>query len=408
MILSLSILFILLLLEIPIGISLLFATLGSALWVYNLPLEFILYRMFTSLYSYPLTAILLFLLGGELLVNSNYPQKLAEISSYLGSKIGLRLGGITVLMAFFLSGLTGAAAAEAGALASVFFPVLTQKGYSRNFSASLIAAASTLGPIIPPSIPLIIYGVVAQVSITELFKLSLLPGVLTAFCLLMYVHFYEKKNNLTSFSSLQKPFLAAIQETITYLLIPFAIIFILLYGIVTVTEGSFLFSLLGLYFFKKDKKKKKITDILIKSAINTTQILFIIATASAFSYLLTIDQSLLNLLSLSWINTSKIYFLLTINFILLLVGSFLETVAAIYLTVPTLLPLALALHLDPLSLGIIIVYNLVLGMLTPPFGIALFVTSTSTRVNLKDMYIYSLPFISIGLIVLTLICLSIF
>lgn len=405
MITSLILLFIFLFFRIPIALSLFLSTLVSSYLIYDLPLHFILHRMISSLYSYPLSAIFLFLLGGELLVASNYPQKLAQLTSYLGKKIGLNLGCITVLMAFFLSGLTGAAVAEAGALASVFYPALTQKGYSKNFAASLIAAASTLGPIVPPSIPLIIYGVIAQVSISELFKYSLFPGIVTAFFLFFYVYRYEKKTNFKkiTLNNFKATPLNLTKEIFLYLLFPLSIISLLLIGILTVTETSFGFFLVGFYFFKKDKNNRRLSDIFIKSVTNSAQILFILSTASAFSYILTIDNNLYTFLKSSFLTHSKWSFLLFSNLLLLIIGSFLETVAALYVFIPFLLPIGINLGISSVDLGILFVYNLVLGMLTPPFGIALFVSSTITKVKLTYLYKHIIPFLTIGLLILTLL-----
>jgi C4-dicarboxylate transporter DctM subunit len=349
-----------------------------------------------------LAAVPLFLLGGELLVQSGFTARLVNVSSILGEKLHLGLASVTIFVAFFLSGLTGAAVAETAALGSVLYPALKKSNYPSAYSATLIAASSTLGPIIPPSIPLIIYGLMAQTSIASLFAAGILPGVLTAVGIFAINLPREKHRKI---SRGKGTWTKVLLEICRVILPPLFLILIMLTGFLTITETAMGFVLLGgIYLLASDKGMVKLPGILLRASLAAAQVLIIIACAAAFSFCLTLfDLTGMFAQLMQAFPAEKVGFWLILNIGLLLLGTFLETTAAIYLIVPAVLPLAEALGISPVHLGIVLVYNLVLGMMTPPFGITLFVSSSVSGTPIRSIFGQVWPFLLVGLTVLALL-----
>ncbi|NCC23898.1 MAG: TRAP transporter large permease [Deltaproteobacteria bacterium] len=393
-----------LVLGLPIFLALAAASLVVAWAVLALPPTFILHRMLESVHSYPLAAIPLFLLGGDLLTAGGYTRKLMDLAQSVGSRLGFGLPSVTVLVAFFLSGLTGAAVAEASALGGVLLPALDRSGVPKARSAALISVASTLGPIVPPSIPLILFGILAHVSIIELFWAGLVPGILTTLGLLVLARRLEAKTTESARPRDPAPWKQIWLQGIQTALPPTLVLGSMLGGLLTITEAAAGFVVLGGWFWARNPDRPPLSPILVKTALASAQVLIIIAGASALSYALTMlgfARNVQNLLTV-W-ELGPLGFLILLNLVLLGIGTFLETTAALYLVVPVIVPLALALGVDPVHLGILTVFNLVLGMVTPPFGISLFVTSTIAGLEPRQVFERVWPFFFVGLAVLALI-----
>jgi C4-dicarboxylate transporter DctM subunit len=402
MILTLVILLLCLFWGLPVAVALACSSLAAAVFFLDLPLEFLASKMLGAVYSFPLAAVPLFLLGGELLVQSGFTARLVNVSSILGEKLHLGLASVTIFVAFFLSGLTGAAVAETAALGSVLYPALKKSNYPSAYSATLIAASSTLGPIIPPSIPLIIYGLMAQTSIASLFAAGILPGVLTAVGIFAINLPREKHRKI---SRGKGTWTKVLLEICRVILPPLFLILIMLTGFLTITETAMGFVLLGgIYLLASDKGMVKLPGILLRASLAAAQVLIIIACAAAFSFCLTLfDLTGMFAQLMQAFPAEKVGFWLILNIGLLLLGTFLETTAAIYLIVPAVLPLAEALGISPVHLGIVLVYNLVLGMMTPPFGITLFVSSSVSGTPIRSIFGQVWPFLLVGLTVLALL-----
>ncbi|MFP4658250.1 MAG: TRAP transporter large permease subunit, partial [Desulfonatronovibrionaceae bacterium] len=354
MILTLIILLLGLFLGLPVAVALACSSVAAAVLFLDLPLEFLVSKMLGAVYSFPLAAVPLFLFGGELLVESGFTARLVRVSSILGNKLHLGLASVTIFVAFFLSGLTGAAVAETAALSSVLFPALKKSGYPADYSATLIAASSTLGPIIPPSIPLIIYGLMAQTSIASLFAAGILPGILTALGIFA-VNFSKEKTAKTAAQS--GTWTEVILEIVRVVVPPLALILVMITGILTITEAAMGFVLLGgIYLFCTSGPVSRLPGILVRSALASAQVLLIIACAAAFSFCLTLfDLTGIFEAVLGVFPAEKLGFWLILNAGLFILGTFLETTAAIYLVVPAVLPVAEALGIPPVHLGMVLV-----------------------------------------------------
>lgn len=402
MILTLVILLLCLFLGLPVAVALACSSLAAAVFFLDLPLEFLASKMLGAVYSFPLAAVPLFLLGGELLVQSGFTSRLVKVSSILGEKMHLGLASVTIFVAFFLSGLTGAAVAETAALGSVLFPALKKSNYPSAYSATLIAASSTLGPIIPPSIPLIIYGLMAQTSIASLFAAGILPGILTAVGIFAINLPRERHRKITREKG---SWTEVLLEICRVVLPPLFLILVMLAGILTITETAMGFVLLGgIYLFSSAGCMVKLPGILLRASLAAAQVLIIIACAAAFSFCLTLfDLTGMFGQLMHAFPAEEVGFWLILNIGLFILGTFLETTAAIYLVVPAVLPIAQALGISPVHLGIVLVYNLVLGMMTPPFGITLFVSSSVSGTPIRSIFAQVWPFLLVGIIVLALL-----
>ncbi|MFO7816996.1 MAG: TRAP transporter large permease [Desulfovibrionales bacterium] len=404
MIFTLTILLLGLFIGLPVAIALACSSIAAAFFLLDLPLEFLASKMLGAVYSFPLAAVPLFLLGGELLVQSGFTARLVQVSSILGQKLHLGLASVTIFVAFFLSGLTGAAVAETAALGSVLFPALKKSNYPPAYSATLIAASSTLGPIIPPSIPLIIFGLMAQTSIASLFAAGILPGVLTAAGIFAINLPREKHRKIHREKGTWPKIILKISRV---LFPPLILILVMIFGFLTITETAMGFVLLGgIYLFATPGGPAKLPGILLRASLASAQVLIIIACAAAFSFCLTLfDLTGMFSQLLSFFPAEKLGFWITLNLGLFLLGTFLETTAAIYLVVPAVLPIAEALGIPPVHLGIVLVYNLILGMMTPPFGITLFVSTSLSGTPIRSIFTQVWPFLLVGITVLTLLVL---
>lgn len=368
-------------------------------------------RMFSATNSTSLMAIPLFILAGELMGFGGITEKLADMARTFVGHIKGGLAYVVVIVGAFLGALLGSANASAALLARVLKPELDKDGYDEVYSTCLCAATSILGPIIPPSMVFIIYGVTAQVSIGDMFFAGIVPGILIAigFCVSIY---YDSKHKMgASWSAndkvLWKGRLISIVKAIPALLIPFIILGGILRGITTATESAAVASLAAVIvgaFVYKQLKLKDIPVILERTAVTSAAIMIIVAMANILGWTMALDQipqmiadALLN------ITNNPYILLLLINIFLIFVGMVMETFAAIIILVPVLLPVVTTLGIDPLHFGMIMCVNLTIGLLTPPVGVALFTTSSIAKVSLNKLVGPIWRWVGIALVVLMVI-----
>jgi C4-dicarboxylate transporter DctM subunit len=401
---------------VPIAITL---GMVSAMTMYGsgIPLQAMIQRMFAALDSFPLTAIPFFILAGALMEVSGISTRLVNFAQSLVGRATGGLGLVAVLSAMFFAAISGSSAATTAAIGGILIPAMAARGYSRPFATSVQASSGELGVIIPPSIPMIIFALTAgvPVSIGDLFLAGILPGLLVAGGLMLTVYLVSKRKGYGRAKpgaagdglSPQPGVWESIKAAILPLMLPVLILGGIYGGIFTPTEAAaaaVCFALIiGVVVFRTITVEKLLTA-LRSSLLNTVVILLIISAASVFGWVLTANRipELISQVFVS-ISDNPLVFLLLINLLLLLVGMFLETGAAITVLAPILTPVALKMGIDPIHFGIVMIVNLAVGMTTPPVGVNLFVACQVAGLRIEHIIRSMLPFYLSLLICLAII-----
>ncbi|WP_231514939.1 TRAP transporter large permease [Oceanobacillus salinisoli] len=364
-------------------------------------------RMFSGINNFTLLAIPFFVLAGELMNASGITTKLLNFSRNLVGSLRGGLANVNVFIGLFLGSILGSSNADAAIRSSVVVPEMEKDGYSKSFATALTATSSTMGPIFPPSITLILYGVIASSSVGALFIAGIVPALLIALTHLVIIYFYAKKHNIEKkpvppIRNILKSFLEAVPS----LSIPMIILGGIYSGIFTPTEAGSVACLVAILvgmFYYKTLKIKHFPQIFFKTGLVTSSITVIIATANIFGWTLTIEKIPQTVAEMLLSLTENQYIiLLIINVILLVIGMFMEVTAALLILVPVFLPVVTALGVDPVHFGLIVSLNLTIGLITPPVGIVLYVTSNITKVSVPSIVRSSLPFL-VGLMIVLLI-----
>lgn len=408
MIYLLLLLFVFILLAIPMYLSIGLST-AAAFVLSDLPLFMIAQKMFDGVDSYILLAVPLFMLAGSFMDQGGMSKRLVNLSESL---VGHFRGGLaitSVLSSMLFAGVSGSAAADTAAVGSALIPEMEKKGYDKNFAASIVAAGGSIGVIIPPSIPMIIFAFIANISVGQLFLAGILPGILIGLSLVAVVIYKSKdlpvNTNHTKFSS--SKFKQAFKEAFWALGIPFIVVGGILSGIFTATESAavaVVYAFIISTVIYKELSLKKIYKAAVYSVNISSVILIIISIATVFSWFLSMNnvQELLSNTLLS-ISDNKYVLLILINIFLLVMGTFVETTAALILFVPVVAPLLAIMGVDPLTSGVMIVTNLAIGMLTPPLGICLIVAGTIAKCNIIQISKAIVPFLLVMIFDLLLI-----
>lgn len=400
----------LILIGVPIGFAMGLAALASIMAHGGLPFSLLAQRALVGADSYALLAIPFFILAGNLM---NYGGITERIISFANSAVGRFRGGLaqtTVLATMIFSGISGSAVADASALGKVLIPAMKKQGYGGPFAAALMASASVCGPIIPPSIPMVIYAlsVGKGVSIAALFLGGVVPGFMLGGSLMLMAYIISVRRNFPVFekvpwSEIPKRFVPALPAILT----PVIILVGVTAGVVTVTESAavaVLYALVVGLVIYRGLKLKDIFPLLVQTALDSALVMFIIAMASGFGYLMAISGLPREIAAwISSISTNPIVILMAINILLLVVGCFMEAIAAMLILVPVLVPVVQAVGIDLTHFGLVMVFNLMLGLLTPPVGILLYICANFADVKLEDEIKEVMPFLCMGLLVLFLI-----
>jgi tripartite ATP-independent transporter DctM subunit len=365
-------------------------------------------EIFTSINKFPLAAIPFFILAGNLMETGGISKRLVEFAKSLVGGIQGGLAATCVLTCMIFAAVSGSSVATTFAIGSILIPALIKHGYPVPYAAALQATSAELGVIIPPSIPMILYGVSAEVSIGELFIAGFGPGLLIGLALMVFAVIYARikgygKNDHEGKMSVA----SAGKQASLALLMPVIILGGIYGGVFTPTEASvvavFYALILGLFVYR-ETTVADLGPILKKSVLSSAVIMFIIANAGLFSFMITragvpemIGAFLAENLS------SPAYFLLGVNAALFVIGMFIETSAAIIVLAPILVPVAIKFGVDPVHFGMIVVVNLALGMITPPFGVNLFAACTVAKISLDRIITRLLPFVGVVLLCLMVI-----
>lgn len=367
-------------------------------------------KMFNGLNSFTLLAVPLFILAANLMNEGEITEKLIDCCNAL---VGHFRGGLAysnILVSMIFAGISGSSQADTAGVGKIFIPAMEKQGYDKGTSVGVTAASSTLGSIIPPSITMVVYAGIANVSTGALFMTGILPGILLGLAMMAVVRFYSKRKNFPK--SERVPIHAALKllfRSMPALLTPIILIGGIVSGLFTPTESAAfacMYALLVGIFFYRTIRLQKLPGILVETMKMSSLSLFALATANALGELLSYYQ--LNVMVQNFflgLAGGRLIFLLVVVLFFLFIGTFMDAVPAMILFVPIILPSATALGISPIILGLIIVVTLALGLVTPPYGLCLLLASSISGIRIEDAFRGTLPYFLSSLAVLLLLIL---
>ncbi|WP_066258524.1 TRAP transporter large permease [Hydrogenophaga flava] len=393
---------------LPIAFAMGVAALG-ALWATGVDFSMVPQRMMHAVNSFPLMSIPFFMLAGELMIKAGIVERLISLANALVGRVRGGMAQVTMLSGAGLATVSGAAVSDASALSSILVPSLS-KIYDKPFAAALVAAAANLGPIIPPSGAMIVYAFMAgsSVSVGGMFMAGVVPGLIITVGFMALCSWIATRRGWTVTG---EPFslrhvLGELRRSAIVLAMPVLVIGGIVGGAFTATEGAAIavvYALVIGFFITRQLSVRDLPGLVVRAAITSAVVGALIAFASVVTYLMTVDllpQTLSQ--ALRALTSDPLVFLALVSVLLFVVGMFLESNAAYIMLVPLLHPIALQYGIDPLHFGFLFVLNLVIGMLTPPVGVVLFVVCGVTRVPMRDLVRSAWPFITLMYAVLVL------
>ena len=378
---------------VALGVSSLFFIATS-----GMPSLVVLHNMVNGINSFPLIAVPFFIMAGHLMNTAGITTKIFTFARATVGWMHGGLGHVNVGASVIFAGMSGAAVADAGGLGNIEIKAMREAGYDTDFSVGITAASSTIGPIIPPSLPLVVYGVIADTSIGQLFAAGLIPGIIMALALMAMVGVYSRMRSYPRDDRFKlRVFLVTFADALLPLFTPIIIVGGILSGMFTPTEAAIaavaysLFLGLALY---RTLDLKSILRVSMETIETTASIMMIVAASAIFAWILTANQ-VANLFAqkLLGLTEDPTMILLIIMGIVLFVGCFMETIAAITILTPVLLPVAMQIGIDPVHFGVILILNLMIGLLTPPVGMVLYVLSKVAAVPFERCVIATAPFL---------------
>lgn len=364
-------------------------------------------KVFSGINSFALLAVPFFMIAGEVMNKAQISEKILQFCDLLVGKIRGGVGYVAILASFIFAGISGSAISEVTALGSILIPTLEKSGYRKSYSAALIAAASVLGPIIPPSILAVIYGSMTGLSVGSIFAGAIIPGVIVAMSLVMALYFTARKLPKRTNTFANKSVGKTLASSIWAVFMPVIIVGSILGGIATPTEAAVLaivYALFIAFFIYKTLHVSDLKDIIISASKSSTILLFLTGTASIFSWMLAMEQVPQHMAQLfAAIANHPSVFLLLVCALLLFVGTFLEITAAAIILVPILAPVAVGMGIDPLHFALVFLIADFIGVITPPVGVCLFASASISKESIEAVSKDLLPFIGAEVLALLFI-----
>ncbi|MGI6034471.1 MAG: TRAP transporter large permease [Limnochordia bacterium] len=395
-------------LGVPLPFALGVTSLVALFYIGGIPLVIIPQRLIAGLNSFGLLAIPFFILVGALMNESGITKRIIAFSNCLVGHFTGGLALVNIVASVFFAGISGSATADTSAIGGILIPAMIEEGYEPEFAVAVTATSSTVGPIIPPSITMVLYGIISGASITKLFLGGYIPGLLLGLLLCIIAYIISRKRNYPKYPrATAKQLLDTFLNAIWALILPFLIIGGILSGIFTVTEAAgvaVVYSLVIGAFVYKQLTWTTVCDILFDSAVKVSALMTVAASALIYSWVLTllqIPQAVTN--AIFRVTTNPAVILLLLNLMLLLVGTFMEAKSAMIILVPVILPMLKNVGIDPVHFGVIMVFNLLLGLITPPVGLCLNLACQIAEVPIHKGFIASLPFFAVQIVILFLI-----
>jgi tripartite ATP-independent transporter DctM subunit len=399
---------VLLVIGVPVAIALAGSSLLYVMAEGVQPHLVVLHRMIGGIDSFPLLAIPFFIMAGSLMNSSGITNRIYDFALALVGWLKGGLGHVNVVGSVIFAGMSGTAVADAGGLGNIEIKAMRDHGYGTDFAVGITGASSTIGPIIPPSLPMVIYGVMANASIGKLFAAGLIPGLVMALTMMVMVTYYAHtrgwhRDARFSVAALGRTFKRAFLPLLT----PVILVGGMTTGVFTPTEAAIAATVyamaLGMAVYRT-LSLKKLIKVSMETAETSAIILLIVAGASIFGYLITVTKVTDNVSALVLsVTTQPWAILLLVNVALLIIGCFMETIASITILVPVLLPLMDKIGVDPVHFGVVMVLNLMIGLLTPPVGMVLYILARVANISFERTTKACLPFlipliVSLGLV----------
>ncbi|MAM12809.1 MAG: ABC transporter permease [Rhizobiaceae bacterium] len=397
----------LVLVGVPIGVAMILVSMGY-FYVSGMGLSFAVLRMVDGLNSFPLLAVPLFLLAAAILNSAGISSKLFGFARALVGHITGGLGHVNVLASLFFSGMSGSAMADAGGLGKMEIEAMRDAGYDDDFAGAVTAASSMIGPLVPPSITMVLYGVAANTSIGALFLGGVVPGLLCAFSLMVMVYFIARKRNYPvetrrGPSEVVSLFFGSLPALLT----PLVIIGGIFSGYFSPTAAAavtVIYAILIDLLFYRELTLKRLWNALYETMATSASIATIIAGVSLLGFVLAREQAPQQITNLFLkLTNDPISFLIAVNLMIFVLGAFIESLVILLIVVPILVPIALGYGIDPVHFGIIVVLNLMISILTPPMGMALFIVAQVGKIPFQRLARAILPWLIPPVVVLILV-----
>jgi len=392
----------------PIAIALGLSSSIALFFTDCVSVNIIIQRLTNGSAKFILLSIPFFILAGKLMNAGEITYRIFKFADALVGHIPGGLGHTNVMASIIFAGMSGSAVADAGGLGTIELKAMKEKGYDVGFRSSITIASSIIGPIIPPSIPMVVYGAIAQVSAGRLFIGGIIPGLLAGLSLILLIYFQAKKNGETS--QPRASFIeiwTSTKEAFLSLLTPIIIVGGIISGVFTPTEAAVVASVYALFLgfvVYRTLTIRELKKILIETLVTSSTIIFIIAFADSFAWLLNIDGAAKGVIKIvSSISTNPNVILLLLNVFFLIAGMFMESLSIIVIITPIVIPLIQTLGIDPVHFGVVMVLNIAIGLTTPPFGLSLFTVAKIENIEPERLFKPILPYVVPLIITLFLI-----
>lgn len=397
------------LLNVPIAFALLLTTIVLMYLSSGIEPAIMTQSLVRGIDNFPLMAIPFFMLAGEIMNEGGISRRIVEFARAIVGHVTGGLGYVTVVASMIFAGVSGSAVADTSAIGSILLPIMEKEGYDKKKATALVTAAGTIGPIIPPSIPMILYGVVAGESIVKLFLGGIIPGILIGLALMVMWYFHAKKRGYRADGRASvREVLHSGKRAFWALILPLIILGGIVSGVYTPTEAGVIAVvyafLVGLFGYR-ELKLRSLPRVLVASAKSTSVVLLLCGAATSAAYLITTAQipAMLTDTLMALSNGNPIIGMLLINILLLVVGAVMDLTPALLILAPILLPIVTGFGLDPIYFGVVLVTNLCIGLITPPVGTVLYVGCGLSKLSIKDLTKPVLGFASVMVVVLLII-----